>query len=409
MTLAPGTPGPSLLDHLAARLADPDTGPDEPEWVAQSLTRGVAGTALLHIERAYAGTGTWRHAHAWIARAAAGETQVHGHTGLYQGAPAVAFVLDTAAGDSNRYCEGLADLDTALDTLAHDRAAAVLDRATRGAPHAYRHLDVFFGVTGLGALMLRRRPGSGATEHILRALVALTRPRRTEHGELPGWWIGHDPHNKHAPEHSEGGHGNFGLAHGAAGPLALLAGALRRGVEVDGHRDAIDALCTWYEHWRQDGPTGPWWPDWITIADVHAKRPTQQRPGRPSWCYGTPGITRALQVAAIALGDTARQHAAEDALAACLADPAQPGWLDEPGLCHGWAGLYQTAWRAAQDAATPAIGAHLPALAAGLAAHAEPTGKAGLLRGDAGTALALHTAAHGEPTSGWDACLLLTT
>jgi hypothetical protein len=256
--------------------------------------------------------------------------------------------------------------------------------------------------------MLRRRPGSGATEHILRALVAVTRPRRTDDGELPGWWIGHDPHNKHSPRHAAGGHGNFRIAHGAAGPLALLSTALRRGVEVDGQRDAIDRIVDWYEHWRQEAATGPWWPDWVTRADARTGRPSQTRRGRPSWCYGTPGITRALQIAAIALGDTARQHAAEDALARCLADPAQLAALNEPGLCHGWAGLYQTAWRAAQDAATPALAAHLPALATGLAAQADPTGESGFLLGDAGTALALHTAAHHTgPTSGWDACLLL--
>ena len=80
---------------------------------------------------------------------------------------------------------------------------------------------------------------------------------------------------------------------------------------------------------------------------------------RPSWCYGTPGIARAVQLAAIAVGDVDRQRSAEQAIAACLTDP-QP--LTEPGLCHGLAGLYQTAFRAAADATSPAIAAQLPPL-----------------------------------------------
>jgi hypothetical protein len=84
--------------------------------------------------------------------------------------------------------------------------------------------------------------------------------------------------------------------------------------------------------------------------------------------------------------------------------------LTDAGLCHGAAGLYMTAWRAAQDALTPAIGTELPGLAALLLKLAadRPSGT-GFLNGTAGTALALHTAASGAaPISGWDACLLIS-
>jgi lantibiotic biosynthesis protein len=140
-----------------------------------------------------------------------------------------------------------------------------------------------------------------------------------------------------------------------------------------------------------------------------ARRPAHPGHARPSWCYGTPGITRALQLAAIATRDTGRQHAAEHALARCLTDPAQFAQLDTGGLCHGWAGTYQTTWRIARDAATPALGQLLPVLAAGLAGYARPDPAAGpgFLDGNSGIALALHTAAHGIVGSDWDAALLI--
>ncbi len=59
---------------------------------------------------------------------------------------------------------------------------------------------------------------------------------------------------------------------------------------------------------------------------------------------------------------------------------------------------------------TPALAAHLPRLAKNLSRRASPGTAAGpgLLEGDAGTALALHTAAYNvAPISGWDACLLI--
>ncbi|MGW6742476.1 lanthionine synthetase LanC family protein [Streptomyces sp. NPDC055025] len=145
-----------------------------------------------------------------------------------------------------------------------------------------------------------------------------------------------------------------------------------------------------------------------TSTSATSTRAQPDRPARPSWCYGTPGIARAGQLAAIARHDTVRQLQYEDALARCLTDPGQLSTIADTSLCHGWAGVYQTAWRAAHDAATPALRAALPGIAAALTRHAHTGPDLGLLEGGAGTALALTTAAHdAAPISGWDACLLI--
>ena len=203
------------------------------------------------------------------------------------------------------------------------------------------------------------------------------------------------------------------MAHGIAGPLALLALTARTGLTVDGHHEAIAAILAFLDDWTQDGPHGLWWPQWISRTDHTAGRQSQTEPARPSWCYGTPGIARAGQLAALATANTSLQRTYEDTLAACLADPAQQDLITESGLCHGAAGLYQTTWQAARDAGTPALASHLPHLAnrlihlAGLPHQHGP----GFLDGDAGTLLALHTTkppiTHQPPSSGWDACLLI--
>jgi hypothetical protein len=396
-----------VADAIAQALPRPGPPRDDQAWLAQSLSAGTAGTALLHIERAHLGHGTWRQAHAWITSAACGEVSASDTTGLFLGLPAIAFMLDAAASGSSRYAAGLAEADRHLATLATARAAAGMDRIRAGQPGGFHEWDVFFGLAGLGALLLRRSPGGSAMERVLHYLVALTRPLRVDGLEVPGWWAGHDPSRQQSPSY-RGGHGNLGAAHGI-GPLALLGHALRKDVAVDGQPEAIATILAWLHAWKQDSLMGPWWPEWITIADLRAGRPGQRRPNRPSWCYGTPGIARAGQVAAIALGDHRAQHEYEQALLQCLRDPAQLVQLTDAGLCHGAAGLYMTAWRAVQDALTPAIRTQLPGLARlllGLAA-ADPSGP-GFLNGTAGTALALHAAASGTaPASGWDSCLLI--
>ncbi len=214
---------------------------------------------------------------------------------------------------------------------------------------------MFYGLTGIGVYLLRADPGGTALERILRYLVALTRPLPNGDEQVPGWWVGHDPHRRTSAAYP-GGHGNLGAAHGITGPLLLLSQAARRGVTVEGHADAIETICAHLDTWKQHGDTGPWWPECITLTHLQVGRPSQVGPARPSWCYGTPGIARAGQLAGIATDDPQRARAYEIALDQCLADPAQTVLLTDPGLCHGLAGVYQTT---GQPPRTPPL-PHLP-------------------------------------------------
>lgn len=400
----------SVVERFAQHLAVPAPSPPDEPWMAQSLAQGAAGIALLHIERAYTGHGTWRQAHAWITSAVSSEISAADTTGLYVGAPAVAFMLHAASlGSAERYSDALKAVDAHVTELAHRRTDAATSRIHRGDLATFREYDLFYGLTGIGAYQLRGDPGGSALERILCHLVALTRPQRADGQAVPGWWVAHDPHF-HTSTHNPAGHGNLGAAHGITGPLLLMSQAMRRGVTVDGQHEAVETISAWLDAWRQDGETGPWWPEHVTLADLRTGRPTQTSPTRPSWCYGIPGIARAGQLAALATGDPRRQRLYEDALDRCLTDPAQMDRLTDASLCHGWAGVYQTVWRAARDAATPALGANLPHLADALVSHAGPGAveQPGLLEGSAGAALALTTAAQDTaPTSGWDACLLI--
>lgn len=391
-------------DHQAYVGATDATELRRPGW-AQSLAQGAVGLALLHIERARAGLGDWDTAHTWLSTATGENISAGANASLFYGAPAVAFAMDLASECTGRYQRALATLDASVAVLTRQRLAQAHARIDRSERPDLGEFDLVYGLTGLGAYHLRRDPRGDLTRDVLSYLVRLTEPLADDPDGLPGWWTDLDPSFGHSSEF-DAGHGNLGMAHGITGPLALLALALRRGVVVPGLTEAIDRICRWLDTWRRDNDTGPWWPQWITRDDLLAGHPAQAQPGRPSWCYGTPGIARAQQLAGIATGDTTRQRAAEHALDACLADLNRLTGLTGQSLCHGVAGLYQTAWRAATDARANEIAVRLPHLLDRLLAG-NPGTDVGLLEGGTGTLLALHTA-HTETEPRWDTCLLIT-
>ncbi len=372
---------------------------------AQSLASGTAGHTLLAIERALGGGGDWATARLLIKQATAGPIDAGTHTGLYYGAPALAFLLHATTRDGGeRYPAARQALNRHVRRLVRERLTAAAQRIRHGRPAAFAEYDLFYGLVGIGTLLLHQAPGSDELGDVLRYVVRLTEPRRQDGLQVPGWWVDHDP-DPLLP--TPGGHANTGMAHGAAGLLALLAHATRHGHQVNGQTDAIGRLCAWFDQWRQDSPHGPWWPQWITRDQLRTGRPTQDGPGRASWCYGAAGIARAQQLAAIATHNHARQTAAEHALAACLTGP-QLDRLTDIGICHGLAGLYQTAYRAAADAARPAIAQRLPDLAALLYGREHRDDDNGFLTGHTGVALTRETIRTGQPPhTRWDTCLLI--
>ncbi|MEU8216762.1 lanthionine synthetase C family protein [Micromonospora taraxaci] len=380
---------------------------DGPDAVRQSLAAGAAGIALLHLERALTGAGSWQDAHTRIREAATGPLDGGQHTGLYYGTPAIAFLLHLAGKADSRYEATAATLDQHVIRLTRRRLAAATARREHGAAASLGEYDLFYGLAGIGALLMQRIPASDTFADLLRYLAVLVRPYQHDGIMLPGWWAGHDP-DPTLP--TPGGHANLGMAHGAAGILALLALAMRHGHIVEGHAEAIDQLTRWFDRWRQyDADGGTWWPQWLTLDDLRTGRVSQPEPGRPSWCYGTPGIARALQLAAIVTADPTRRADAENALADCLTH-RHVNRLTDLGLCHGLAGLYVTAQQAAADAQTPAVKQQLPALATAIqtAVHQpDQDGNAGLLTGYAGIHLAAEAARHGTTNSGWETCLLI--
>ncbi|GAA1696418.1 lanthionine synthetase C family protein [Kribbella yunnanensis] len=372
----------------------------------QSLGRGAAGQALFCIEQARAGEGSWPKAHEHVMRMSAAPISAHATSGLFQGAPAIAYVL--ASAEQAAYEPALSTLDSYIDKLTRERVRQGHQRIDSGLPPHLREFDLLSGLTGLGVYQLRRRCGDDVLTEVLHYLVRLCQPLTSD--GLPGWWTANDTADLPSG-HWPGGHGNFGVAHGISGPLALMALAARHGIQVAGQLDAIHAICSWLDRWQQGDGEAAWWPGTITTHEFESKRLGHLGPQRPSWCYGTPGIARAQQLAGIALNDTERQHLAESVLHGCITDASQLAQLSDTSLCHGWAGLTQATRRVTADAGpdSPLVSA-LPELVLRLnelVRADESQGRAELLEGSSGVRL-VQVSVASAVESVWDACLLLS-
>jgi lantibiotic biosynthesis protein len=378
----------------------------------QDLGRGAAGTALARIATARISRLPPRATSAWIRAMTQRPITANPSASLFHGAPAVAFVLHTAAHPA--YASMLAALDEHINDLTALKLAAARERMDRGRLARPAEYDLISGLTGLGLYHLVRH-GTAASEMttaVLEYLVALSEPACWHGVPVPGWWSGTGPAGKPDPAWP-GGHLNLGMAHGGAGVLALLSGAMRAGIQVEGQVKAVSELCATFDRYRQASAACPWWPAMITFDEHKRGRADSGRQARPSWCYGTPGQARAQQLAGLALGDRERMRTAERALAGCALDQQVAGLLTDASLCHGWAGLVQALWRAAGDALSPQpLRAALREARRGMEDHlarAGPPASSGLLEGTSGIQLAQNDLPHaGDEPPAWDACLLLT-
>jgi class I lanthipeptide synthase len=323
-------------------LPPADLSTCEPGWHGD-LASGAPGIALLHTVYAAQGLGSWDTANSWLA--VMGRRAPLDTTGasLYRGVPTVAYVLrvSLAAGNpAGMLGVWMREADAAVAAIARLRLRDATARRDHGAsPPPPSDWNLSHGLTGFAsALLARDAPDDQLLRDILTYLVDLTHL-------APDARLGVD---------GPGEQGGWGLWSGLAGVLALLALAADESITVPGHYKAIDHLSSLCEtSWGIFSDTPHPLPhDTSTGTGHHGARwpGGADHPPRPSWCDGTAGIARALQLAAIVLDDPRRQLRAETVLADCLRDIRQARQLTDFTVGTGWSGLFHTLRAAATDA-----------------------------------------------------------
>ncbi|GAA1237401.1 hypothetical protein GCM10009578_092920 [Streptomyces rhizosphaericus] len=372
---------------IARDLRDPgDITRSVSDRAAHTLCYGLAGTALLHACLAEAEPGAAKTAAAHWAAAARllGNAPPDGiHTG--PGALAASLIIGTGYLPSHDPHQALLPRATAwLSARAAALARHHHQRAACADATPWAVYDAIKGLTGIGRVLLAahsRGHRADAEPGLTAALTALTHMILTPRGSRPGWWL---PAALHPPtvRVPASGAATTGLAHGIAGPLALLATAHRAGHTVPGQPNAIRTAAQWLLAWQSPQHT---WPPHISghALDHGPAEAIAPIAGRTTaWCYGTPGIATALTTAGHTLGLPALNHTATEAMNALAARPLEDWDTEGTALCHGSSGVLQCARR---------LSCHPVAerAAHGVLTSAMTSRPHGWLTGRAGSALAL--------------------
>lgn len=404
-----------VATEVGRRVTDPDRlnglGHDLWPWIAT----GDAGIALLAGQLGWDGV-----AHEFLASAVRKvERYETPFVGLFEGLSGIAYAASALSRDGTRYQRLLGTLSARVAAGDAERAGSLV--AEPAGPSIWT-FDVISGVTGTGAFFLSRLDDPLAREtleSILTGLVALC----GERDGLPHWYT--PPFASHGDpgitERLPNGNLNCGLSHGIPGPIALLALASAAGVTVTGQREALAFAANWLADHRIHDEWGVNWPMAVPLRLPVPDPPPPSR--RSAWCYGSPGVVRALWLAGTELGDEQLCSLAIEAMAAAYERPFQLAGRELPGLCHGIGGLLQITLRFAHDTGEPRFAAAATRLTerllntydaaspfgyGGLSEHdASPADKPELLDGAAGVALALLAAGSDVPPA-WDRLFLLS-
>jgi hypothetical protein len=392
-----------------------------PAGAARNLADGHPGTALLHARLAVvhadfatAAANHWTYAARRTLRGANHLGVFHAGAGLAASLIIGVPYLPDPASHVTSVARAARWLSAQAVTVAEDHRVALTNGAVNTPWHVY---DVITGFAGAGRVLLAAHESgyTAAEPGLLAVLTTLTAMIHHGAGNRPGWWLPADRHPAAVTVHASGA-ATTGMAHGIAGPLALLATAHLAGFTVPGQRDAIAHGAAWLLRWR-DARTGTW-PPYVTGDELDAGHAAPPAGRAGAWCYGIPGISRALKLAGQATREPAVEAAAQDALLVLAEGPGH--WdVEGPTLCHGYAGVLRAAdamhnKSVAKLAAIAVTNAFNPMYRFGFrhVAGSAAMDRPGFLTGAAGTALAL--AEHGTfpvpsvLSTAWDALLLLS-
>ncbi|MFJ8740822.1 lanthionine synthetase C family protein [Embleya sp. NPDC127516] len=425
----------SIVARVLDRLADPaavaaDTevladasrdGDEQPLWTDLSLSSGFPGVSLAFSGSTRRGPGHAERAHAHLARAMAVLARERFPAGgIFTGPGSVAFATLVAHRATGGYVSAL----TRMDEHQRRVVRAALPRPRGTAPLATNgEFETVRGLTGIGRYLLARDADGDELRMVLSYLVGLAEGEILHRGrKVPRWWTLAAPKLGQEVE-MPAGHLNLGLSHGVAGPLALLALTWRAGVRVPGQPAAIERLVALLARCAVPAGDGLWWPAYRTL-EQWASEPDPDSPAqRPSWCYGVPGVSRAVQLAALALDRPDWHELTRRSVSGLLGTPIAEWGIDDPALCHGWGGLMHLLGLLAEhldDARLPAVRDELAALVLAqyrdeyrfgfrstMTRAAQGVDVPAFLEGAAGVVLALDAYAEGRTTASWDQALLV--
>lgn len=203
--------------------------------------------------------------------------------------------------------------------------------------------DVISGISGiLGYLFMFKNDDlcKAKIDEGLDILVDLVNKEVDFEGNMvPGWYI---PAKYQFTESEKAfykkGNFNTGLSHGVAGILAVLSMAYLENIVRPGQKDAINKIIEFFDKTSLSYNGRTVWECQIRLEDYLKKSNNEDIYVRDAWCYGVPGISYSMILAANAINDRRLLLNTIDNMKKSLNDIQN---IHTPSLCHGYSGLYE--------------------------------------------------------------------
>lgn len=324
--------------------------PSQQYWTSYGLAQGYAGVSLMftHFARCFPCDKWEESALAYFKLAASGAF-------LASDMPVGAFTGMAGLYFAGRYLEESIGTEIPLTKLLERKFEQACEenisrlRGRRGVGIA--EVDLISGLSGISiALQTYGRTESlSISEKIIDVLAFLS----DTHDGLPNLHCPKslvNPGDSLAKQFSDG-YVNCGLAHGIPGPLFALSLAKIDHPENATVEMAVGRLAEILYALGGRDRWGVNWPAAVSINDFNSSIPLaygrKEVQTRTAWCYGNPGVSRALRLAATAL----KSHSLYDAAAASIYSVSSRPWrsIESPTFCHGVAGLLQVSLRYASE------------------------------------------------------------
>lgn len=391
--------------------------PSHQHWTSYALAQGYAGVSLMfaHFARCFPRDGWEEPALEYFELAASGAFLARDmQVGAFTGMAGLYF--------AGRYLEESIATELPVTKLHERKLALACEepirklRGRRGVGIA--DFDLISGLSGVSIALQTygRLESHSINANIIETLISLSET----HDGLPNFHCPKslvNPADSLAKQFPEG-YVNCGLAHGIPGPLFALSLA-KIGHPADATIEmAVGQLAEILYRLGGRDSWGVNWPAAVSVKDfnspislAHGRDEVQTR---TAWCYGNPGVSRALRIAATALTSQSWYDAALMSIHSGLSRPWHS--IESPTFCHGVAGLLQVGLRYASEDQSPALLSFAEDCATRLIEmhdEARPFGycsvengnryidQPGLLDGAAGIALTLLSVSEKEDPS-WD-------
>ena len=131
---------------------------------------------------------------------------------------------------------------------------------------------------------------------------------------------------------------NFSLSHGIAGPMLIMSKALKLGIELKGQKDAIELMLDDIIEYSYVNNLGYRQFTGRISLEKYLNKDMDMLNSRASWCYGAPGIGKAIYIACDIIKNNEAKEVADSSLEFLVKYPDK--WeLNSPTICHGLAGL----------------------------------------------------------------------